>query len=197
MQPHGGTVYVAAADAQGMMVSLIQSNFMGFGSGIVVDGTGIALNNRVAGFMTDPNHPNALAGGKRPLHTILPALVTTQDEPGRRQPVCALGVVGGHMQPQGHVQVLDRLLRQRQDPQRALDAPRFRVLRDYIVEMESGFDADIYEGLKNLGHEVKLVQDSTAYFGGGQVIAVGPHGYVGGSDARQDGQAVGRSAGGV
>ncbi|MDG2054388.1 MAG: gamma-glutamyltransferase family protein [Phycisphaerales bacterium] len=197
VQPHGGTVYVTAADSQGMMVSLIQSNFMGFGSGIVVRGTGVAMNNRVAGFMLDPSHPNALAGGKRPLHTILPGLVTRNDEHGNRQPLITFGVVGGHMQPQGHVQLLDHLLRQRQDPQSSLDAPRFRVLRDRIVEMEPGFDAKTYEGLKDLGHDVKMASEPSPYFGGGQIIAVDQSGYIAGSDARQDGQAAGRSSSGV
>src|SRR6266498_1632403 len=115
----GGTVYLCAADAHGMMVSLIQSNYLGFGSYVVVPGTGFGLQNRGAGFSLEPSHPNVVAPGKRPYHTIIPAFLTR-----RGAPVGPFGVMGGHMQPQGHVQVTLSTVDDGLDPQAALDRPR-------------------------------------------------------------------------
>ena len=128
--PQGGTVYLAAADAEGMMVSYIQSNYRGFGSGIVVPGTGIALNNRGACFSLDPDHPNCVGPRKRPFNTIIPGFATVGGAP-----LAAFGVMGGSMQPQGHVQIALRLFARGQNPQAAIDAPRWRIEGgDLIVE---------------------------------------------------------------
>lgn len=183
----GGTVLVVAADRAGRMVSFIQSSFMGFGSGVVVPGTGIALQNRGAGFVLDEGHPNEVAGGKRPLHTILPAMVL---EGGR--PLVAFGVMGGPMQPQGHVQVLARLLEQGADPQRALSAPRWRAMGGRSLWLEPGFPPDVVKALRARGHDTHVHARHDVTFGGGQVIVRLPGGgYVAGSDERRDGLAVG------
>src|SRR5690606_10734574 len=128
------TVYLAAADADGMMVSFIQSNYQGFGSGIVVPGTGIAMQNRGAGFSLDPAHPNCVAPGKRPYHTLIPGFFTEDGAPR-----LAFGVMGGHMQHQGHVQMVRRLFDHRQNPQTASDAPRWHVYPDFTVGVEPTF----------------------------------------------------------
>lgn len=180
-----GTVYLTAADQSGMVVSYIQSNFWGFGSGVVVPGTGIALQNRGAGFVLDPNHPNAVAGGKRPYHTIIPALVMYQ---GR--PLMSFGVMGGHMQPQGHVQVLLRVLGYHQNPQAALDAPRWHVFEDFRVALERGFPPSVVEALKTNGQAVVLDQPEKL-FGGGQIVYRLSDGYCAASDPRKDGMAGG------
>jgi gamma-glutamyltranspeptidase/glutathione hydrolase len=120
--PRGGTVYLCAADERGMLVSLIQSNYMGFGSGVVVPGTGISLQNRAAGFSLVPGHPNEIAGGKRPFHTIIPGFLTREGAP-----LAAFGVMGGPIQPPGHVQTMVRLLTYGMNPQAALDAPRWKL----------------------------------------------------------------------
>jgi gamma-glutamyltranspeptidase/glutathione hydrolase len=143
----GGTVYIAAADESGMMVSFIQSNYCGFGSGIVIPGTGISLQNRAYGFVLEEGHPNCVAGGKRPFHTIIPGFVTSEDGP-----LMSLGVMGGHMQPQGHVQVLVRMFDYGQNPQTACDAPRWHVTPDFTVALEPGFPPGVKEGLKRRGH---------------------------------------------
>jgi gamma-glutamyltranspeptidase/glutathione hydrolase len=183
--PDHGTVYVAAADRQGMMVSLIQSNYLGFGSGVVVPGTGISLQNRGLGFSLDPQHPNCVAGGARPYHTIMPGMVTRG-----RDAVMAFGVMGGHMQPQGHVQLALRILRYRQNPQAACDAPRWHVTEHSEVALESGFPPDVAEDLARRGHRL-VPNPSVVLFGGAQVIHKIPHGYCAASDPRKDGQAVG------
>lgn len=183
----GGTVLLVAADDEGMMVSFIQSNFEGFGSGVVVPGTGIALQNRGACFSLEPDHPNALAGGRRPYHTIIPAMVTSQGAA-----VMAFGVMGGLMQPQGHVQVMSRLADFGQNPQAALDAPRWRVEKGLKVAIEPGFDPAIYEELRRRGHDLEIAERRTVAFGGGQAILRLANGvYAGASDARRDGGAVG------
>ncbi len=182
----GGTVYLAAADDQGMMVSYIQSNYTGFGSGIVVPGTGIALQNRGACFALEPGHANQAAGGKRPYHTIIPGFVTQGDEP-----LMSFGVMGGYMQPQGHAQVLVRLADYQQNPQAALDAPRWQVFEGLRVGIEAGFDLQVYEELRQRGHNVEIVPRKTVQYGGGQAIYCLEHGYFGASDQRRDGQAVG------
>jgi gamma-glutamyltranspeptidase/glutathione hydrolase len=180
-----GTVYVAAADRQGMMVSLIQSNYLGFGSGVVVPGTGISLQNRGLGFSLDPRHPNCVAGGALPYHTIMPGMITRRGEA-----VMAFGVMGGHMQPQGHVQLAIRIVRYRQNPQAACDAPRWHVTEQSEVALEAGFPSEVGVELARRGH--RLVDNSSiALFGGAQVIHKVPHGYCAASDPRKDGQAVG------
>ena len=143
----GGTVYLAAADAQGMMVSYIQSNYMGFGSGVVVPGTGVSLQNRGAGFVLRPDHANAVGPRKRPFHTIIPGFVTTAD--GR--PLMAFGLMGGLMQAQGHVQLALRILAYGQNPQAACDAPRWRVLDGRRVAVEPGFPVATRAGLAATG----------------------------------------------
>jgi gamma-glutamyltranspeptidase/glutathione hydrolase len=186
-QPHpGGTVYLAAADASGMMVSFIQSNYMGFGSGIVVPGTGIALQNRGANFSLTPGHPNVVGPSKRPYHTIIPGFVTRDG-----QPVMAFGVMGGFMQPQGHVQMLVRLADYHQNPQAALDAPRWRVESGLKVNLEPGFDASVYQSLRDMGHDLAIAPMRTVEHGGGQAVYRLGNGYFAASDQRRDGQAVG------
>ncbi|MBE0582973.1 MAG: gamma-glutamyltransferase family protein [Desulfofustis sp.] len=181
-----GTVYLAAADDRGMMVSLIQSNYFGFGSGIVVPGTGISLHNRGAGFTLETGHPNQVAGGKRPFHTIIPAFVT---KAGR--PVMAFGVMGAHMQAQGHVQMMTRTFDYRQHPQAASDAPRWQVNHDLSLSLEDGFPIAVAEQLARRGH--RIISDvPTHVFGGAQLIRRMEDGwYLAGSDHRKDGQAVG------
>src|ERR671922_416768 len=140
--PKGGTVYLTAADASGMMVSFIQSNYMGFGSGVVVDG--ISLQNRAATFVLEPGHPNAVGPAKRPYQTIIPAFVTRA---GR--PVMSFGVMGGSMQPQGHTQVMVRIADYGQSPQAACDGPRFRFVQGMDVSVEDGrFPEATLEGLQ-------------------------------------------------
>ncbi|RYX86454.1 gamma-glutamyltransferase family protein [bacterium] len=182
--PHGGTVYLCAADASGMMVSLIQSNYYGFGSGVVVPNTGISLQNRGFGFTLEPGHPNEVGGGKRPLHTILPAFVTKDGAP-----YMSFGVMGGPMQPQGHVQMMLRLVDGRQNPQAACDAPRWRVLSGRQVSFEDGFAPEVMAQLRARGHEI--VESETWGFGGAQLIGKQTDGYCAASDGRKDGQAVG------
>jgi len=188
-RPQGGTIYLTAADERGMMVSYIQSNYMGFGSGVVVPGYGISLQNRGHGFSLDAAHPNVVAPGKRPFHTIIPAFLTRNGAP-----VMSFGVMGGDMQPQGHLQTLVRMLDYRQHPQAACDAPRWRVGAGPI-NLENGFDPAAAQGLRALGHEVQPYNDSYMDYGAGQFIwrlgdpAV--EGYAAASDPRRDGQAAG------
>jgi gamma-glutamyltranspeptidase/glutathione hydrolase len=187
----GGTIYLAAADAQGMMVSYIQSNYMGFGSGVVEPTFGVSLQNRGAGFSLDARHPNVVAPGKRPFHTIIPAFLTHDGAPRM-----AFGVMGGHMQPQGHLQTLVRMLDHRQSPQTACDAPRWRVNDGLDLNVERSMPAATVEGLRALGHRIVGLDDSYMDFGAGQFIwrldgAPDADGYVAASDARRDGAAVG------
>jgi len=186
----GGTIYLSAADESGMMVSFIQSNYMGFGSGVVLPDAGISLQNRGAGFSMDPASPNVVAGRKRPFHTIIPAFLSHQ---GR--PVMSFGVMGGDMQPQGHLQTLVRMLDYDQQPQAACCAPRWKVNRDFTLDVESTMDPAVVEGLKAMGHELKSVEDPYMDFGSGQFIwrlsDDLEDGYVAASDSRRDGQAVG------
>ncbi|WP_459618335.1 gamma-glutamyltransferase [Bordetella sp. 2513F-2] len=191
-RPHaGGTIYLTAADENGMMISFIQSNYMGFGSGVVVPGTGISLQNRGVGFSMDPASANVVAGGKRPFHTIIPGFLT---QGGR--PVMSFGVMGGDMQPQGHLQTAIRMIDYDQQPQAACDAPRWKVNRDFTLDVESSMSRDTVEGLKQRGHALKSVDDPYMDFGAGQFIwrmSAGDNelGYVAASDPRRDGQAVG------
>ncbi|MEO8484865.1 MAG: gamma-glutamyltransferase family protein [Betaproteobacteria bacterium] len=184
--PKGGTVYLATGDADGMMVSLIQSNYMGFGSGVVVPGTGISLQNRGTGFSLDPQHPNALAGGKRPFHTIIPGFLTRDGAP-----YAAFGVMGGPIQPQGHVQTLVRMLDHGMNAQAALDAPRWRWNREGTLDLEPSIDPAVRAGLVALGHRVVQTSDSYFDFGAGQFVVKMDDGYLAASDPRRDGQAAG------
>lgn len=187
----GGTVLLTTADAEGNMVSWIQSNYTGFGSGIVPDGTGVSLQNRGACFVLDEGHPNQLGPGKKPYHTIIPGFVTRPLADGSEEPVMTFGVMGGFMQPQGHLQVLLRMRDDEQNPQAALDAPRWQVYSGLNVSIEPGFDDSVYDDLESRGHAVRRSRRRSASFGRGQVIYKLDDGYVAGSDLRADGQAVG------
>ena len=183
----GGTVYLSAADADGMMVSFIQSNYQGFGSGVVVPGTGIVLQNRGSGFTLEPGHPNQVGGGKRPFHTIIPGFVTR-----RGQPVLSFGVMGGPMQPQGHAQMVLRIFRHGQNPQAASDAPRWQVRGGLMVEVEQGFTAEALDDLRGRGHQLTVrAFGRTDTFGGAQLVMRIDGGYIAASEPRKDGQAVG------
>jgi len=184
--PRGGTVYLTAADENGMMISFIQSNFHGFGSGVVVPETGISLHNRGRGFSLDRKHPNCVAPGKRPFHTIIPGFVTRDG-----QPQMSFGVMGANMQPQGHLQALVRMLSYGQQPQAACDAPRWRVHEGLAVDIERTTAPDVVAELTARGHDVNTDTDSTRDFGSGQFIWKTEDGYIAASDARRDGQAVG------
>ncbi|HSB51347.1 MAG TPA: gamma-glutamyltransferase family protein [Dissulfurispiraceae bacterium] len=182
--PRGDTVYLTAADAGGVMVSFIQSNYTGFGSGIVVPGTGISLHNRGACFTTQKGHPNQVEGSKRPLHTIIPAFVSRDGAPEM-----SFGVMGGPMQPQGHGQILVRIVDHGQNPQAASDAPRWQVLHGREVALEQGFSHTVAEELKKRGHRVIMADQQ--WFGGAQIVLRLADGYCAASDHRKDGQAVG------
>jgi gamma-glutamyltranspeptidase/glutathione hydrolase len=188
--PRGGTIYLAAADANGMMVSLIQSNYMGFGSGLVVPGYGVSLQNRGHGFAMDAKSPNVVAPGKRPFHTIIPAFLMKD---GR--PQMSFGVMGGNMQPQGHVQTLVRLLLGGQQPQAACDAPRWKTMDGLELEVEATLPVATVEALRARGHRIISGNDTYMDFGAGQFIwRLGDptvDGYVAASDPRRDGLAVG------
>lgn len=190
-QPHsGGTVYLSAADASGMMVSYIQSNFKGFGSGVVAPG-GIAFHNRGSGFSLEPGHPNQVAPGKRPFHTIIPAFLTKSGKP-----VMAFGVMGGNMQPQGHLQFVMRFVDEQLNPQACSDAPRWRIDDNGNLTVEHSMPQGVVDGLRALGHDVAVMPADSLDFGSAQGIArldAADHqkGYVSGSDHRRDGMAVG------
>jgi gamma-glutamyltranspeptidase/glutathione hydrolase len=176
-----GTVYLTAADESGMMVSFIQSNYRGFGSGIVIPNTGIAMQNRGYSFVLDKDHPNCVAGGKRSFQTIIPGFVTRDS-----RALMSFGVMGGSMQPQGHVQMMVRMF----DYQSACDAPRWRVADDFTVAIEPGFSETVTSDLKSRGHS--LIEEVEIFpFGGAQIIHRLPGGYCAASDPRKDGQAVG------
>jgi gamma-glutamyltranspeptidase/glutathione hydrolase len=182
--PKGGTVYLTAADASGMMVSYIQSNYMGFGSGVVVDG--ISLQNRGGTFKIQPGHPNCVGPGKRPYQTIIPGFVTKD-----RKPVMSFGVMGGTMQPQGHTQVMVRIADYGQNPQAACDGPRFRFVQGLDVSVEEGcFRAATLAELQRRGHRIVTVDDYNQ-FGSAQMMWKLDGGYLAVSDPRRDGQAVG------
>jgi gamma-glutamyltranspeptidase/glutathione hydrolase len=182
----GGTVYLCTADPDGMMVSLIQSNYMGFGSFVVVPEYGFGLQNRGAGFCLDPGHPNVVAPRKRPFHTIIPAFLTRRGEP-----VGPFGVMGGHMQPQGHVQVTVSTVDHGLDPQAALGRPRWYWHTGRTVHIEPELAPAAAEGLRRRGHDV-VATNEHAMFGYGQAIWRLPDGgYVAGSEPRADGLAIG------
>ncbi|MDM0114178.1 gamma-glutamyltransferase family protein [Variovorax sp. J22R133] len=186
----GGTIYLTAADESGMMVSFIQSNYMGFGSGCVEPNFGISLQNRGHGFSLKEGSPNRVAPGKRPFHTIIPAFLTQNG-----QPVMSFGVMGGNMQPQGHMQTLVRMLDYGQNPQAACDAPRWRFNAGREINVEAAMNPATVQGLADMGHQMEVINDSYQDFGAGQFIwrAGNPavEGYVAASDARRDGLAAG------
>jgi gamma-glutamyltranspeptidase / glutathione hydrolase len=185
----GGTIYLTAADENGMMVSFIQSNYMGFGSGCVEPAFGISLQNRGHGFSLNPG-ANQVAPGKRPFHTIIPAFLTKDG-----QPVMSYGVMGGNMQPQGHMQTLVRMLDYQQNPQAACDAPRWRFNAGLEINVEGAMAKATVEELSRRGHHMEVINDSYQDFGAGQFIwrAGNPkvEGYVAASDPRRDGLAAG------
>ena len=212
----GGTIYLCTADDRGCMVSLIQSNYMGFGSGLVVPGTGIALQNRGACFSLEPGHPNEIAPGKRPYHTIIPGFLSvdaggTGDargagdadagaDPGAlsepvARPIGPFGIMGGFMQPQAHVQYALRTVLHGQNPQAALDAPRWQWMKGLELQLEPGWPDATVAGLRARGHAVTVAAEKSVAFGRGQAIAwvgEGREVMCGGSDLRGDGVAAGR-----
>ena len=213
----GGTIYLSTADESGMMVSFIQSNYMGFGSGCVEPQFGISLQNRGHGFSLDAGI-NQVAPGKRPFHTIVPAFLSKPKAcllplpPGEGrgegsgggaggaggagiEPVMSFGVMGANMQPQGHVQTLTRMVDYQQSPQAACDAPRWRYNAGLEINVESAMNPATVQALAARGHQMEVINDSYQDFGAGQFIwrAGDPavEGYVAASDSRRDGQAVG------
>jgi gamma-glutamyltranspeptidase/glutathione hydrolase len=183
----GGTIYLTTADERGMMFSYIQSNYMGFGSGIVVPGTGISMQNRGAGFTLQKGHPNEVGPRKRPFQTIIPGFLTRGG-----QPVMSFGVMGGHMQAQGHVQMVTRLVDYKQNPQSCSDAPRWIVNTDGTVSLEEDrIPAAVLEGLRARGHRLVPSDRPMFGFGGAQLIHRLDDGYCGASDHRKDGGAIG------
>jgi gamma-glutamyltranspeptidase/glutathione hydrolase len=186
----GGTIYLTAADERGMMVSFIQSNYMGFGSGVVVPEWGLSLQNRGHAFSLDPTSPNCVAPRKRPFHTIIPGFLTRDG-----LPQMSFGVMGANMQPQGHLQTLVRMLVYRQQPQAACDAPRWRFNQGLSINVEAAMPSATTRDLRAYGHRIEVIQDGYQDFGAGQFIwrlgdpAV--EGYVAASDPRRDGQAAG------
>ncbi|WP_110928174.1 gamma-glutamyltransferase family protein [Bacillus massiliglaciei] len=180
--PKGGTVYLAAADEEGNMISFIQSNYMGFGSGVVVPGTGISLQNRGHGFKLDPEHENALEPNKKTYHTIIPGFITKNG-----QPVGPFGVMGGFMQPQGHLQVAMNMIDFSLNPQAALDAPRWQWVSGKSVQIEPSVPDHIAQALARKGHQVIRALDSGS-FGRGQIIIRGENEVLaGGTEPRTDG----------
>lgn len=185
----GGTIYLTAADESGMMVSFIQSNFMGFGSGCVEPTFGVSLQNRGHGFSLEPG-ANQVAPGKRPFHTIIPGFLTKGGEP-----VMSFGVMGGNMQPQGHLQTLVRMIDYKQAPQVACDAPRWRFNAGLELNVEHQMPRAVIDELTSRGHHMEVINDSYQDFGSGQFIwrAGDPRreGYIAASDSRRDGQVAG------
>lgn len=187
--PSGGTIYLSAADESGMMISFIQSNYMGFGSGVVMPDLGISLQNRGQGFSLDPESVNVVAPGKRPFHTIIPGFLMRDGKPQM-----SFGVMGGNMQPQGHVQTLVRMIDHGQNPQAACDAPRWKVNRGLSVDLEDTVSDAVEQDLRAMGHVIEPVIDSYMDFGSGQFIwrlsDDRDDGYVAASDSRRDGHAA-------
>lgn len=181
--PKSDTVYLATAD-QHLMVSFIQSNYQTFGSGILVPGTGITLHNRGAGFNCIPGHPNQVAPQKRPFHTIIPGFLTHND-----RPLGPLGVMGAHMQPQGHLQTIVNLIDYQLNPQVALDAPRWRFNAENSVSLEHSISSSIVQGLKDRGHHIEISTDS-GDFGKGQMILRLGETFIAASEPRTDGLAL-------
>jgi gamma-glutamyltranspeptidase/glutathione hydrolase len=188
--PFGNTVYVACVDREGNVVSLINSLFTAFGSGVVAGDTGICLQNRGSGFVDDPRHPNALAPGKRPLHTIIPAMILKDNRPW----VC-FGVMGGDVQPQGHTQVAINLIDFGMNVQEAIEAPRYRIMGGKLVALERAIPHDVRHALEAMGHELLpygTIPPGTPYGGGQAILIDHARGVLqGGSDYRKDGCAIG------
>ena len=187
--PSGGTIYLTACDESGMMISFIQSNYMGFGSGVVEPQFGISLQNRGHGFSMDANHPNVVEPLKRPFQTIIPAFLTKGGKPQM-----SFGVMGGNMQPQGHVQTLVRMLDYGQNPQTACDAPRWKVNRGLSIDIEERMGETVRAGLIGMGHHLESIADPYMDFGSGQFIWRQSDdirdGYIAASDSRRDGLAA-------
>ena len=188
--PFGNTVYVSCVDREGNVVSLINSVFSAFGSGVVAGDTGICLQNRGSGFVADPHHPNALAPGKRPLHTIIPAMILKDDRPW-----VSFGVMGGDVQPQGHTQVVINLVDFQMNVQEAIEAPRYRFMGGKLVALERAIPHEVRHALEAMGHELLpygVMPPGTPY-GGGQAIMIDHERGVlqAGSDHRKDGCAIG------
>ena len=197
--PSSDTVYLSAVDAEGNACSFINSNYDGFGTGIVPHGWGFTLQNRGSGFSLDPHHPNALAPGKRPYHTIIPAMITRDSGGTSVLPntlYASFGVMGGFMQPQGHLQVVVALLDDQVDPQSALDRPRFRIYdasSGFKVAMEDGMPQETLTELSKLGHKLYTIEGyARSAFGRGQIILRDARSgaLCGGSDPRADGCAM-------
>ena len=187
--PRGGTIYLTAADAQGRMISFIQSNYMGFGSGIVVPEVGVSLQNRGHGFSMQADHPNLVKPRHRPFQTIIPGFLMRGNKPQM-----SFGVMGGNMQPQGHLQTLLRMIHFKQNPQAACDAARWKVNRGLSVDVEAAMDPQVVQGLRERGHVLESIADPYMDFGSGQFIwrmsdDLGD-GYVAASDSRRDGHAA-------
>jgi gamma-glutamyltranspeptidase/glutathione hydrolase len=184
----GGTAYLCAADGDGLLVSLIQSNFLAFGSGVHVPEWGINLNNRGSSFSLDESRVNALAPSKRPMHTLIPGMVLTDGRPS-----LVYGSMGGDAQAQVHAQLLSQIVDDGADPQAAIDTPRWRVEPfDWKLRVETRADRELVGGLAARGHEIV---DTFAYdpgMGHAHAIRVGPHGYAVATDPRAEGAAVGR-----
>ncbi len=185
----GGTAYLCAADGDGMLVSLIQSNYMGFGSGVTVPGWGINMHNRGAYFSLDPAHPNAIAPGKRTLHTLIPAMAFRNDRPW-----LVFGTMGGDGQAQTHLQLLARMIDDGNDPQRAIDAPRWLVSMtdgSVLADERLGGAGRVVDGLRDRGHRVDFSAWFDPSFGHAHAIEVTPDGYLGATDPRAEGAVLG------
>lgn len=180
-----GTVYLTAADENGMLVSFIQSNYLGFGSGVVIPQTGISMQNRGHGFVLEQGHPNCVGGNKRPFHTIIPGFVTRDG-----QALMSFGVMGGSMQAQGHAQMMVRIFDYNQNPQAACDAPRWHVDENFQVALEPGTSPEVVSDLKDRG-QIIIDNPPPHLFGAAQLIYTLEDGYCAASDHRKDGQAVG------
>jgi gamma-glutamyltranspeptidase / glutathione hydrolase len=178
------TIYLSVTDSEGNMISFINSIFEYFGSGVVIPGTGFALQNRGAGFTLEDGHPNQIAAGKRPFHTIIPGFVTRDGSPWM-----TFGLMGGSMQPQGHTQMLINMIVFGMDVQAAIDAPRFRHFSGLTVALEAAIGEDVRSRLRVLGHEIR--DETGVAFGGAQAIQKLLRGWSAGSDSRKDGMAVG------
>jgi len=181
---NGETIYLSVADREGNMVSFINSIFEYFGSGVVAPGTGFVLQNRGAGFTLEEGHPNRIGPRKHPFHTLIPGFVTKEGEP-----LLAFGVMGGSMQPQGHVQLLLNLLLFGMDPQEAVDAPRFRSYGGTRLALESPIPEEVRAALVSRGH--RLMDESGVAFGGAQLVMRLERGWAAASDPRKDGMAAG------
>jgi gamma-glutamyltranspeptidase/glutathione hydrolase len=183
----GGTAYLCAADANGMLVSLIQSNYMGFGSGVTVPDWGINLQNRGAFFSLDPSHVNVVAPRKRTLHTLIPAMAFRGGRPWM-----AFGAMGGDGQAQTHLQLLARIVDDAEDIQRAIDAPRWVVSpADWSVTAESRFDPGLLDELRHRGHRLSVTGEFDSLMGHAHAIQVSDAGYAAATDPRAEGAALG------